>query len=640
VHDGRGVRYLFHFLFHSGAVAAPRLMSRMELAQATQGWIQRDVPSSEEPGLLEEQGWPLLHRKGQLAEVLQATRGALASDDATRRVLATHAPPGSGKTRFLRTLVLPVDQIVRCMTLDDGEAREVEEWAAGRLRVHVSFNGGSAFDEHETGDEYVWLARRLLHAFFAVAFEELRSLLPKLMDVVALVLERASKGRMLLCVDELAATGRGKAVATACKVVQHDFWKAGMDVQALVSTLDASIGVVESTSQMELQWVHLDPVPVDDLTCFVRSHSVTDTIVLALWECGGHPRTVEYFFEAVNNNRCDPVLYATQRLCSRYMGDKLRGLVAGALANVMAHVVLKRELPWNLYSSAVSTTTLNQVTWMLLNSRGRSTDAVPFTSPVFLRAVVNSFHGDGTGDREDQLVVDLLHHMLLPDRDCINPLSFETFHSRWAALRMWALVRLNIPAVSVLQLYPDARLSPDLSTVFLRPLVVPTSLRGGALQAGARVQCGDVVCMPPSTPGMDVLCVWRGNNDLVVPFLELIQLKYYIRTGKLPIGDVREAAANSRAVVRRMLERNEVPMYAALASPQTLATDVHLPGGVVDGNDVVVVVGTFDDTQYSVLPVRTIVVSMEALKELYGPTFVGTAQMLCAVWQRRAHHQR
>ena len=80
-------------------------MTRIALGEVTRGWAPRAVASSENPGLLEQCNWPLLHRSAQLAAVVEATR----------RVLATHAPPGSGKTRFLRTMTLPADQIASFM---------------------------------------------------------------------------------------------------------------------------------------------------------------------------------------------------------------------------------------------------------------------------------------------------------------------------------------------------------------------------------------------------------------------------------------------------------------------------------------------------------------------------------------------
>ena len=628
--------------FAGGLYLLADRMTLAELNAVTQNWEKRTVPSSENPGLLEVSGWPLLHRKTQLKAVVDHTGSPLSSDVATRTVLATHAPPGSGKTRFLRTLTLPFDQIESFMALETAEeVAAVAQWAEEVLRVHISFNGKTSYAQHESGNEYVWIGRRLLHAFFDVSFATVRSMTPDVNDVVTLVLHRANKRRLLLCVDELAVTERGKDVATACKVLQCTFAGMGsdvntrLDVQALVSTLDSSIGVVEKTSQMVLTWVHLDPVPDTDMIGYMQKDGeLGETLLLALKECGGHPRTVEYILLALQNNSADLVDYAVRKLCAEYMDVMVRNrrhLPAGVFAYVMAHVVLRREMPWD---DDGHTATLNSISWLLLNSRReRETTAVPFSSPVFLRAAVRSF--TDTGNLHDGTVVDLLQHVLLPDRARLDDLGFETFHARWAAMRMWAHMHLKDETVTLRKLFEGAQMSVDLEDkdLRLRPVMLP-SASIGPFGNGAHLQCGQVSCFPANTPGVDVLGIWRVDSDVIVPFLELVQLKYFVKTEKLDIGAVRKSVNYSRAVVSSIVEHHTVPMKMD-GSKTALATEVYLPVGFVCTNDVVVVAGTFDATNYGTLPERTIVIPINALLNLYGPTFRSMAQVQLVMWQRK-----
>jgi hypothetical protein len=646
-------------------VTNPSSLASLRVDIRKLGWRKRDITSTEHSQPLELAGWPLFDRAQQLCQVLEAIEKPLTSASTQRRLLCTQAPPGGGKSRFLRTLALGRDAIKAALRgpLPDPEVdRLVEQWSTDLLCIHLTFGNGSSvrYSEMETKSEYL-LARRLLYSYYDCEFTQVLDWHVTLKDAIELVLEHSGKSRLLLCVDEVARNSRAQATAIVHLLadVQTNFAlpkeqnQSSKSFYALVSTLDSSIGVVEATSQTDSNvsplWIPLVPPTSDSLLeALQNSSSITDEdriedIRGALLECGCHMRSVEFILECLTDKQpgWNLVQYTVEKLAGMY-GVCLTQK-PGALAFMVSSALTNRTLPWD--PDDAFKFSLNDFSNLLLNSRGpESYWAVPKPSANFLRvAVKREQAAGGPRDPDDQYVAQLLDLILNPqDRGVTSSHSFEHFSRRFFALRLHAF-RYN-DAVDQVSLKDFFCIDPDAPHTFsdkalLDELIgtvscTPDARSCLALATGIKLTEGCVVIMPERNPGLDVmaLCKRKGGEEEGLLAM-LIQVKYYMEN-KVPIAMIREAHTNSLAVLASLLKVGNVwSSYKEEPSehrPHELVNNVTIPA-IDPGKTLFVVFGTQDQTRYEELPSRTIVIANNHLRLLLGDIFNGTEHLLKAM---------
>jgi hypothetical protein len=157
-------------------------------------------------------------------------------------------------------------------------------------------------------------------------------------------------------------------------------------------------------------------------------------------------------------------------------------------------------------------------------------------------------------------------------------------------------------------------------------------------QGKREIAAGDVVLMPANTPGLDALCAWTEVvGETTRPFLELMQMKFFLTNEKVPINVLRSSVTDAGSVVSSLCEDGSIPNTFKSEPKQddgknnfvrNLVTGVQLPEQASTAHSVFVLVGTFENTDYREVPHRTVVISRKALMTIYGPTFCGMAQML------------
>lgn len=368
-----------------------------------------------------------------------------ASHAAYNHLVATHSPPGGGKSTFLDKMLQR-----EAADLEGCSDAALSDVLKASVPLAVTYNSRTPYNSGKLDNvvEYS-LCSRLLYSYFFTASSSLAYLqlflepylhLLKTSIVIKCIRHDAGGKPILLGLDEIVSAFGKQNVGDKVSEIISEVGKAlnmfGWDeFNAVVTTLDIVVVNVEKTqSSRPIEWVMLSRLTTNQamgLFCEELQEDNHILLKLLIIACAGHGRSLEqlkFCWGKHQNLRSSlNLVQFLSLLRAQLSGFNMLSLTTSLVVCALANSKISLDgRPENTYDKTIREYIRDG--YFINNLSGTESEVVPIISPLALLYFAQGDHSSSLGKK----LAALLYKMLL-----INPgywQDFEIFHAHWEAV--------------------------------------------------------------------------------------------------------------------------------------------------------------------------------------------------------------